>query len=139
MANRNEKRHITERQGSQQGFFFLARTEAIGQSSSSDAFQTAVDEMSIAARTEVDNVLELLPMMTQMFGNRATELFGLVFGGFSAEGDQTRFGLMNAVTAIARDEPDLETRWRLEELGGVLAFVLPNPRPSDAYAKLTAV
>ena len=114
--------------------------EAIGQCSSSDAFQTAVDEMSTATRTEVDNVLELLPMFTQVFGSRATEMFGLILNQFAGEGDQTRLGLMNAVTAIARDEPDPETRWRLEELGGgVPAFVLPNPHPSDAYAKLTAV
>lgn len=31
--------------------------------------------------------------------------------------DRSAFGLMNAVTSVARDTPDPEWRWRLEELG----------------------
>ena len=52
------------------------------------------------------------------------------FGG----GDRSRFGLMNAVTAVARDEADPEVRWGLEELGGGIACPAPGPAPRKPAA-----
>jgi hypothetical protein len=49
---------------------------------------------------------------------------------FSAGGDPTRFGLMNAVTAVARDTRDPDDRWRLEEFGGAVGATLEPSRPS---------
>jgi hypothetical protein len=47
---------------------------------------------------------------------------------FLGEGEKSRFGLMNAVTSVARDRPVPEERWRLEELGGgIAARILPKP------------
>ena len=46
-----------------------------------------------------------------------------------------RFGLMNAVTSLARDTRDPEKRWRLEELGGVIAMAPDDmPRPHRGAA-----
>jgi len=53
---------------------------------------------------------------------------------FEIEGDRTRFGLMNAVTSVARDTRDPEERWRLEELGGSIGARLRPRQPSDAPA-----
>jgi hypothetical protein len=61
-----------------------------------------------------------------------------VMNRFRAEGDRSAFGLMNAVTSVARDTADPETRWRLEALGGAIAAGrLPVPsRPGDAVLRL---
>jgi hypothetical protein len=43
---------------------------------------------------------------------------------------------MNAVTSVARDTRDPETRWRLEELGGAIAARLPRaPKAAPAAAR----
>lgn len=42
-------------------------------------------------------------------------------------GDMTRFGLMNAITSLARDTRDPALAWRLEDLGGRVAMA-PRPR-----------
>jgi hypothetical protein len=50
------------------------------------------------------------------------------------------YALMNAVTAVARDEEDPETKWDLEELGGCVPALVPNgPRPRDAAAEMVGV
>ena len=41
-----------------------------------------------------------------------------VLGRFDVDGDPTAFGLLNAVTATARDERDPALRWTLEAAGG---------------------
>jgi hypothetical protein len=39
------------------------------------------------------------------------------------------FGLVNAVTSVARDQKDPQVRWRLEELGGgILAMRFPSDK-----------
>jgi hypothetical protein len=47
---------------------------------------------------------------------------------FQEAGDPTVYGLMNAVTATARDLPSFRDRIDLEELGGSLARLDPGPR-----------
>ena len=39
---------------------------------------------------------------------------------FHQDGDSSRFGLVNAVTSVARDKRDWGLRWRLEQLGGAI-------------------
>ena len=57
-----------------------------------------------------------------------------ILDSFFGEGEQSRFGLMNAVTSVARDRSDPEKRWRLEELGGgIAAMIVPVP-PVDSSA-----
>jgi hypothetical protein len=51
---------------------------------------------------------------------------------FELGGDRTRFGMMNAVTSLARDTHDPDARWRLEELGGSIGARLRPRQPSDA-------
>lgn len=53
---------------------------------------------------------------------------------FWREGDPSRFGLMNAVTSVARDTAEPQRRWELEEMGGELAALGPGRprRPAGA-------
>jgi len=56
---------------------------------------------------------------------------------FMEADDRSAFGLMNAVTSVARDQDDPEVRWRLEELGGgVPAMRFPHVRPDGSEAEL---
>ena len=59
---------------------------------------------------------------------------------FTRGRDDSVFGLINAVTSVARDTRDPETRWRLEELGGSIpALVSPAPKPGGAEAEIAPV
>jgi hypothetical protein len=45
-----------------------------------------------------------------------------VLSRFGNEGDRSRFGLAQAITAVARDVQDPELKWDLEKLGGAVAL-----------------
>ena len=52
-------------------------------------------------------------------------------------GDRSAFGLMNAVTSVARDQKDPAVRWELEEMGGgVPAMSFPRVRSGGSEAEL---
>ncbi len=63
-------------------------------------------------------------------------MIGQFLRRFRSQPDRTRFGLVNAITSLARDTRDPESRWRLEELGGAIAAGVPGAPPSlDAVAE----
>jgi hypothetical protein len=45
-----------------------------------------------------------------------------VLSQYQKEGDRSRFGLAQAITAVARDVQDPELKWDLEKLGGAVAL-----------------
>ena len=45
-----------------------------------------------------------------------------VLSRYGKEGDRSRFGLAQAITAVARDVQDPELKWDLEKLGGAVAL-----------------
>ena len=107
--------------------------DAIRMCASSDEFLLGIHEMRSAAEVDADHVLTLLPLLTQL---------GQVHGGLvlqqiserfrsRPDPDRSAYGLMNAVTSVARDTTDPELRWRLEELGGGVPVRRP-PRPTAA-------
>jgi hypothetical protein len=55
-------------------------------------------------------------------------------GGVALRADHTGFGLMNAVTSLARDTRDPDDRWRLEELGGGIGAAILPRQPHDSPA-----
>jgi hypothetical protein len=95
------------------------------------------DQMRAAARTRADIALTLMPLLRRMPTEFATQILAEVFDRYQAGNDRSLFGIMNAVTATARDTRDPETRWRLEELGGgIAACVELAPKPDGAAAEL---
>jgi hypothetical protein len=108
---------------------FLLR-DAVQHCCADEAFVDATDAMRSAMLREADMALMLLPMLARLPGDAAQRMLQQIMGNFGREGDRSQFGLMNAVTATARDTRDPEMRWRLEELGGAIpALRLPSRRP----------
>lgn len=93
------------------------------------AFADAVGMMRGAARQPVGMTMAMLSLLNEM-RRRDAALFAEIFERFEREQDRSAFGLMNAVTSIARDTLDPEHRWRIEELGGTLLALVSRDRKS---------
>ncbi len=93
--------------------------EAVQACAVKEAFLEGIAEVRSATERGVDLALELMPMLMRMSQGRsdARALQEILFR-FMGEPDRSRFGLMNAITSVARDTQDQDLRWRLEELGG---------------------
>ncbi len=99
--------------------------EAVEACCEPEAFTTAVRDMRSAAARAVDFGLTVLPLLSRLPAASRMQVMQEVLGRWSAAGDTSAFGLMNAVTALARDTRDPELRWDLEELGGAIAALRP--------------
>ena len=94
---------------------------AIRACASREAFATATREMRSATEVRGELGLDLLPLFGRIPLAVTEQVLSLIFERFEASQDRSGFGLMNAVTSVAHDTRDPETRWRLEELGGDIA------------------
>ena len=93
---------------------------AIGDCCREEAFTTSVRQMRSALEMEADLALAMLPIVDRLPGF-GPQVFTQILSRFFEDGDRSRFGLMQAVTSVARDTADPDQRWELEELGGILA------------------
>jgi|SRR5690348_11796207 len=101
--------------------------EAVESCCQEKAFTTATEQMRTAAQHPVDVLLTMMPFLARLSA-LGPAVAQQIYEQFFHENDRTRYGLMNAVTAVARDTRDHATRWRLEELGGQMA-VMPPAEP----------
>ena len=92
--------------------------EAIRACASKDAFETVIGEMRSASAVQVDVALQLLSSLSRFPGHMVGSVFPQIMQRLAVEGDRSAFGLMNAVTSVARDTRDAAVRWDLEVLGG---------------------
>ena len=93
-----------------------------------EAFDTALRQMRTSAEREADMLLNILPLLSRMPKDAVPHLVDSMLRQFERDGDASRYGLMNAVTATARQTRDPKLRWRLEELGG--GVIAPDRDPS---------
>ena len=98
--------------------------EAVESCCDRNAFATAAEQMRTAAQQPIDAILSMMPFLARA-SSLAPEFANQIFEQFFRENDRTRYGFMNAITAVARDTRDHVTRWRLEELGGQIAVMQP--------------
>ena len=109
--------------------------EQVRRYAAAEVFAAVADRLEAAAITPADVAIDLIPLLARLPQDRSEEFAVGIFSRFSEEGDDSLFGLMNAVTRVARDEPDPQTRWDLEELGGgVPALVRPFRKPAGTAA-----
>jgi hypothetical protein len=105
-----------------------------------EAFSVAAQQMRSAREVHLDAVLNMLPFLSRMPAAAGGQIVQEILDRFFREADQTRFGLMNAVTSVARDTRNPEVRWHLEELGGgIAAGLMPVDQPDDAGARAALV
>jgi hypothetical protein len=110
--------------------------EAVGACCDEGVFSETVGRMRNGCASNIDFALNLLPLITQIAGSAGPEVASKIMDHFFRDGDQSRFGLANAITSVARDTRDPERRWDLEELGGAVAIghVPSNPIPDGRTA-----
>ena len=94
-----------------------------------EVFTTSSQQIRSLRDAEADLAIHLLPMITRMRGSLAPRFVQQIMERFFDDGNPTRFGLMNAVTSVARDTADPEARWDLEELGGGIPVAASKPMP----------
>jgi hypothetical protein len=113
--------------------------EAIRECCADEAFSAAAEQMRSARQTQADIALAVLPHLARLSRRVGAEVLGPILERFSQGRDRSRFGLMNAVTSVARDSTDPEVRWRLEEMGGgICAGLTPVLKPQDGVGRIAA-
>jgi hypothetical protein len=95
---------------------------------SPDVFAGGVAEIRSALDREADFALTVLPLLDRLPEAVRVSMMGLIAGRFFGGEERSRYGLMNAITAVARETSDPELKWRLEEIGGRVAGMQPVPR-----------
>lgn len=93
-----------------------------------EVFRGNMEHVRTAAEKQADLALMLMPMLGRFPEAATAHVLQQIVRTFFDDRDDTRFGLMNAITATAREAADPEVRWRLEELGGSLAVGVTVPR-----------
>ena len=100
-----------------------------------EAFATGTARMRSAQLADIDLALNLVAFFSRVPEQSRAQVVQAVLEQLFHEPHRTRYDLMNAVTAVARDTRDPALRWRLEELGGDIGAGLdPDPTPDDASA-----
>jgi hypothetical protein len=132
MAETLASRHFTDSDLLDSYTATASLREAVQACCAEEVFASATRQMRSAQSMGVDTALNLLPMLRHMDFRIAGSLLAQVLERFSQAGDDSRFGLMNAVTSLARDTRDPQLRWDLEELGGgIPALKEPTLSPND--------
>lgn len=136
MAHALQTRHLTDLDLRDHWDAEATLREAIQVCCEEEAFITSVREFQSATELQADLALNLMSVLSRIGGTHASGMLRHVMEQFSLAGDRTRFGLANAVTAVARHTRDSEVRWRLEELGGAIAAgIMPTPPSLNPAAK----
>jgi hypothetical protein len=104
-----------------------ALREGIEDCCSPEAFENAAEAMRSSVHSPVDMALTMVPMLSRLPESIRAHALESILHQFISGSNHSRFALMNVVTAVGRDATDPEARWRLEELGGAIAFDAENP------------
>jgi hypothetical protein len=140
IAHALQTRHIATDDYSTAEAAKSAVREAIRVCSDDEAFTSAAEDIRSARDRVADVAINLLPVLSQMRPELGTQIFRMIVERFFDGEDASRFGLMNAVTSVARDTSDPEIRWRLEELGGGIPVGYPPaPEPDDMAAEAAMI
>jgi len=99
--------------------------DAVRACATPEAFATIVDDMQVAAMTDGAMAIHLL-IQSKYFAEDAARVASYIdiIDRYRAGDDRSAFGVMNAVTSLARETRDPEARWSLEQLGGSVPALL---------------
>jgi hypothetical protein len=117
--------------------------EAIVRCSAPEVFARSVRRVRSTAAADAETLLSLMPQLAPLQNSEMRRYLDQILARYIEGSDRNRFGLMNAVTSVARDTRDPDARWRLEELGGGIGARLrprrPAPAPERAHCEPFAV
>jgi hypothetical protein len=89
-----------------------------------DAFVSAADRMRSSQGFAVNRAIAMSAFMSSHGRRMPKSMITEIFHRYESDGDRSAFGLMNAVTSLARDTRDPEMKWRLETFGGGIPALL---------------
>jgi hypothetical protein len=115
-----------------------ALREAIAAASAEEVFVGTLDSIRSALTAEADVMLNMLPFLSRLQEAGMGRMLAQILESFSSQRDRTRYGLMNAVTSVARETRDPDERWRLEELGGQIGAGIRPKLPASPHARRLA-
>jgi hypothetical protein len=101
--------------------------EAVRACATPQAFDESIRQMRGAMEQQAEVMLMALSFLSRAPSEVRDRLMAQIMSRFHSGGDRSRYGLMNAVTATARNTRDPEVRWRLEELGGAVPALIARP------------
>jgi hypothetical protein len=97
-----------------------------------ETLSTVTEQLRHAAEAEVDASIQLSAVISRLPRRQSSLLLSQILSEFHDDEDDSVYALMNAVTVVARDEQDPETRWDLEELAGGVPGLHPRARTAVA-------
>lgn len=97
-----------------------------------EVFMHSVRRIRGACNEPVARSLNFLAMISRLHSGTRKSLLRQIMKRLFDDGDQSQFGLANAITSVARDTQDPELRWNLEELGGGIAIRVVPTAPMDS-------
>ena len=104
-----------------------------------EAFVVAADQMRSARHGTADMAIMIATFMGSHRVAQWAHMMGEILRRYDRGSDRSSYGLMNAITSVARDTRDPQTKWRLEELGGSVPAMLRQPagkpRPGRSVVK----
>lgn len=113
-------RQVEWMEGLDPGWMIAEVREAIQACAEPGGFRAVVDRLRDARHTEVNVLLNLTSHLTALPPDLIREILEHVTREYERGGDESRYGFINAVTAVARTTRDPEAKWDLEVLGGRL-------------------
>jgi hypothetical protein len=113
----------------------FALREAIAGCGADDIFAESLQNIRRSTYASADLMLNMMPILSRLPQQAGMgRVVAQILERFSSQHDRTRYGLMNAVTSVARDTDDPDLRWRLEVLGGSIGAALRPRQPASPSA-----
>ena len=109
--------------------------QAIRNAAHPDMFVEFRKRFQSAAQTRADRFLNMLPRLSRQRARRRKVTERAILSEFERVGDESLYGLINAITATARDTRDQRVKWQLECLAGDMAYLVRLPRNLMATKK----
>jgi hypothetical protein len=134
VAHALQSRHVHAEDFANEEEAGAALCEAVRVCCEDEAFTEASGDMASARDKVADVTLNILPVLSRLRPELGTQIFSMIVERFFDGEDASRYGLMNAVTSVARDTADPDVRWDLEELGGGIPVGRPPAPELDDLA-----
>ena len=91
---------------------------AVRQCAEPAVFERTARDMASTRHMMAEAMIQMLPILERVPVDYREHIIAMLGREFTEGNDGTYYGVMNAVTAVARDTTDPETKWQLEEFGG---------------------